>query len=298
MPFPTQVKIVEVSPRDGLQNEAQFIPTEIKIKFIHQLSETGLSIIEATSFVSARWIPQLADGHEVFSGIAKKTDVRYPVLVPNMKGLEAALTAGAKAIAVFTTPSEEFSQKNTNCSVEESLTRIETVAKKAKEESCWVRAYVSCVLGCPYEGEMAPEKVARLTRQLFQMSCDEISLGDTIGVGTPFKTKRLIEAVAAHVPIKQLAVHFHDTYGQALANIYAALELGIAIIDSSVAGLGGCPYATGATGNVATEDVLYMLEGMDIKTGVDLKKMITVGRWISTQLKRESRSKVSRAMRV
>lgn len=293
MSFPTSVKIVEVSPRDGLQNEASIIPTEIKIDFINSLSETGLSVIEATSFVSPKWVPQLADGQEVLRGIKKKSGVQYPVLVPNVKGLENAVAAGAKEIAVFTTPSEEFSQKNTNCSVEESIQRIAEVIKSAKSNHLWIRGYLSCVLGCPYEGEMVPEKVAALAGQLYQLGCDEISLGDTIGVGTPLATKRLIELTVKQVPIEKLAVHFHDTYGQALANIYAALESGIAIIDSSVAGLGGCPYAKGASGNVATEDVVYLLNGMKIKTGVDLKKLIEAGRYISSQLGGQPKSKVN-----
>lgn len=296
MPFPTFVKIVEVSPRDGLQNEERIVPTEIKIDFINRLSETGLSVIEATSFVSPKWIPQLSDNREVFQGIQKKPNIHYPVLVPNVKGLEAALSVGVKEIAVFSTPSEEFSQHNTNCSVAESLERIERVMEVAKKQQVRVRAYVSCVLGCPFEGAIAPEKVAKISDQLFKMGCYEISLGDTIGVGTPLKTKRLLETVSLHVPIDHLAVHFHDTYGQALANIYVALEYGIAVIDSSVAGLGGCPYAKGATGNVATEDVLFMLNEMGIETKVDLKKVITVGRFISKQLGRQPHSKVNVAL--
>lgn len=295
MSFPNEVKIVEVSPRDGLQNESQFIPTDIKIKLIDQLAETGLSVIETTSFVSPKWIPQLADHREVIMGIDKKAHVSYPVLIPNMQGLQAALAAGVKTIAVFTTPSEQFSQHNTHCSVAESLQRIQEIVHIAKEQHMPIRAYVSCVLGCPYEGDMSPEKVAHLAEQLFNMGCSEISLGDTIGVGTPLKTQRLIECVSYCMPREQLAVHFHDTYGQALANIYVALQAGIASIDSSVAGLGGCPYAQGATGNVATEDVVYMLHGMGIKTGIDLKKLINVGRFISHQLGRPPQSKVNMA---
>lgn len=298
MTFPTSVKIVEVGPRDGLQNESQIIPTEIKIDFINRLAETGLSAIEVTSFVSPKWIPQLADNRDVFCGIHKKEKVTYPVLVPNRQGLENALACGVKEIAVFTTPSEQFSQKNTHCSVEESLKRIAEVIAIAKQHSLRIRAYVSCVLGCPYEGEIAPEKVASLSHTLFKMGCDEISLGDTIGVGTPLKTKRLLEMVLQNVSLNHVAVHFHDTFGQALANIYVALEQGIHIIDSAVAGLGGCPYAKGATGNVATEDVIYMLNGMHIETGVDLKKLITVGRFISQQLGRQPQSKVNLAMTI
>lgn len=290
------VKIVEVSPRDGLQNEAQIVPTKSKIEFIDQLSETGLSVIEATSFVSPKWIPQLADAPLVFQGITKKPGVSYPVLVPNLKGLENAMVAGVKEIAVFTTPSEQFSQKNTNCSVRESLNRIAEVVDIAIKNQLRIRAYLSCVLGCPYEGEMAPDKVAILAEQLIKMGCYEVSLGDTIGVGTPYKTKRLLEIVSQVVPIQHLAVHFHDTYGQALANIYVALEQGISVIDSSVAGIGGCPYAKGATGNVATEEVVYLLDGLGIRSGVDLRKLIAVGRMISKIIGRPSQSKVNIAI--
>jgi len=298
MSFPKQVKLVEVGPRDGLQNEVKIIPAAVKIEFINRLAETGLSVIEATSFVSPKWIPQLADAKEVLSSITKRKGVIYPVLVPNLKGLQNALTAGATHIAVFTTPSETFSQKNTNASVSDSMQRISEVVEEAKKHHLPIRAYISCVLGCPFEGEMPPEKVAKLAERLFQLGCNEISLGDTIGVGTPSKTKQLLDKVSQHVPIEQLAVHFHDTYGQALANIYVALECGISIIDSSVAGLGGCPYAKGATGNVATEDVLYMLNGMKIETGVDLKKLIQVGHFITEQLGTIVRSKVNLALSV
>ncbi len=296
MTLPSNVTIIEVGPRDGLQNESKFIPTPLKIDFINRLSETGLSVIEATSFVSPKWVPQLADAAEVFQGINKKPGVRYPVLIPNIKGLEKGLTVGVNEVAVFATPSEKFSQKNTNCSVKESIERIAEVIAVAKTHGIRIRAYLSCVLGCPYEGEMAPEKVAALADTLFKMGCYEISLGDTIGVGTPLKTKRLIEVVSAFIPVNHLAVHFHDTYGQALANIYAALTQGIASIDSAVAGLGGCPYAKGATGNVATEDVVYMLQGMGIETGIDLRALLIVGQFISQQLGRKPYSKVNLAM--
>jgi len=296
MTFPHHIKIVEVSPRDGLQNETQVIPTQVKIDFINQLSDTGLSVIETTSFVSPKWIPQLADAGEVYQGIQKKPNVNYPVLVPNMKGLEAALEVGAKEIAVFTSPSEEFNKRNINCSVTESLHRIAEVVEIAKKKRVRVRAYLSCVLGCPYEGKVLPEKVGELGEILLRMGCYEISLGDTIGVGTPPKIKRLLEIVSRHVPLKYLAVHFHDTYGQALVNLYSALEFGINVIDSSVAGIGGCPYAKGASGNVATEDVVHMLNGMGIDTGVDLKKLIAAGKFISKQLGREPQSKVSLAL--
>ncbi len=296
MSFPHHIKIVEVGPRDGLQNEAKTIPTAVKIDFINQLSDTGLSVIEATSFVSPKWVPQLADNRDVFQGITKKPNVSYPVLVPNLKGLEDALAAGVKEIAVFTTPSEQFSQHNTNCSVAESLEHIKAIAAMAKKRRVRMRGYLSCALGCPYEGKIAPEKVSELAETLLKLGCHEISLGDTIGVGTPPKIKRLLEMVSRHVPLKYLAVHFHDTYGQALVNIYSALEFGIGVIDSSVAGLGGCPYAKGSTGNVATEDVIHMLNGMGVETGVDLKKLVDVGRYISKKLGRPPQSKVSLAM--
>lgn len=293
MIFPHHIKIVEVSPRDGLQNESEIIPTKVKIDFINKLSETGLPVIETTSFVSAKWIPQLADASEVFRDIQKKSNVVYPVLIPNVKGLEAALAVGVKEIAVLTTPSEEFCQHNLNCTVAESLHRIAEVIALAKKNRLRVRGYISCALGCPYAGKIAPEKVGELGETLLRMGCHEISLGDTIGVGTPLKVKRLLEIVSRHVPLKYLAVHFHDTYGLALVNIYAAVEFGITVIDSSVAGLGGCPYAKGAAGNVATEDVVHLLHGMGIETGVDLKKLIAVGKFISKQLGRVPQSKVN-----
>lgn len=293
MAFPKHVKIVEVGARDGLQNEAALVPTEVKIDFIDQLSNTGLSVIEVTSFVSPRWIPQLSDNRDVFMGIKKRDNVKYPVLVPNLKGLEIAIASQAKEIAVFTTPSEQFSRRNTNCSVAQSMHRVAEVIETAKKHQLGIRAYLSCVVGCPYEGEMAAEKVAVLADELFKMGCYEISLGDTIGVGTPLKIRHLLETVSAQVPLDHLAVHFHDTYGQALTNIYAALEMGVSIVDSSVAGLGGCPYAKGAAGNVATEDVIYLLNGMGIETGVDLQKLIAAGRYISQQLGHIPQSRVN-----
>lgn len=296
MPFPRAVKIVEVSPRDGLQNETKMVPTDIKVQFINELSQTGLQSIEVTSFVSPKWIPQLADHEEVYRAIHKKPGVHYPVLVPNPKGFETARKLGVKEISVFTTPSETFSQKNTHCSVSESLIRIQEIVFAAKKQAMPIRAYVSCVLGCPYEGEMPPQKVTALAVQLLEIGCDEISLGDTIGIGTPLKTQILLQSLLEHVPLAQLAVHFHDTYGQALANIYVALEHGIAIIDSSVAGLGGCPYAKGASGNVATEEVVYMLSGMGIETNVDLSKLIRAGRLITDYLERKPQSKVNVAL--
>ncbi len=295
MTFPKSVKLVEVGPRDGLQNESKTIPTNIKIDFINRLSETGLSVIEATSFVSPKWIPQLADHREVFQGMTKKSGISYPVFVPNDRGLKNAVEAGVKEVAIFSTPSEEFCRRNINCTVEENLQNIAVMLNTAKANQIPVRGYISCALGSPYEGEIDPKTVADLAEKLIQLGCYEISLGDTIGVGTPTKTKKMLELVLKKVPPEKLAVHFHDTYGQALANIYVALECGIAIIDSSVGGLGGCPYAKGATGNVATEDVLYMLNGMGIKTGVDLNKIIEVGRFIVGFLDRPMQSKVNLA---
>lgn len=295
MTFPKHVTIVEVSPRDGLQNEKTFVPTDIKIALINRLSKTGLKVIEATSFVSAKMIPALADGAAVLTGMTKEPGVRYPVLVPNAQGFEAALAAGAKEIAIFTTPSELFSQKNTHCSVAESLVRMETVTQLAKQHHLRVRAYVSCVLGCPYEGFIAPEKVRDISAKLLAMGCDEISLGDTIGVGNPLSTQQLLTLVKTVVPIEQIAVHFHDTYGQALVNIYAALACGVSIIDSSVAGIGGCPYAKGAAGNVATEDVVYLLNGLGIQTGVDLNALVAVGRFIASHLNHPPFSRVNLA---
>jgi isopropylmalate/homocitrate/citramalate synthase len=292
--FPKSVKIVEVGPRDGLQNEKQVIPAATKISFIDRLSETGLKTIEATSFVSPKWIPQLADAEEVYKGILKRPGVAYPVLVPNEKGMERALAAGAKEIAVFTAASETFNQKNINCSIAESIERFKPVMALASMHGIRVRGYISTVIGCPYEGPIKPEAVARVAKALASIGCYEISLGDTIGVGTPVKAQAMLSAAAAEVPMAQLAVHFHDTYGQALANIHACLELGVATVDGSTSGLGGCPYAKGATGNVATEDVLFMLTGMGIATGVDLVKLLAAGAFISEALSRRPESKLGR----
>lgn len=294
--FPKKVTLVEVSPRDGLQNEKQTIPLAVKVELINRLADAGLRVIEAGSFVSPKWVPQLADTKDVLANIKQHANVSYPVLVPNLRGFENALAAGVKEIAVFTTPSEEFSQKNTNCSVAESVERLSQVIHAAQENNITVRGYLSCVLGCPYSGEMDPVKVASLAKTIFDMGCSEVSLGDTIGVGTPIKTQIMLQSVSDEVPVEKLAVHFHDTYGQALANIYAALEMGVATIDSSVAGIGGCPYAKGASGNVATEDVLFMLQGMGIETGVDMQKLIAAGRFISDQLQHAPMSKVNRAL--
>jgi hydroxymethylglutaryl-CoA lyase len=296
MRVPKRVKIVEVGPRDGLQNEATIIPTDVKIELINLLSDTGLSAIEATSFVSPKWVPQMADNTQVMRGIFRRTGVSYPVLVPGIQGFAAAAAAGAEEIAVFGAASEAFSQRNINCSIAESMERFAPVIAAARQRNIKVRGYVSCVLGCPYQGNVSPDTVALVAGKLLEMGCYEISLGDTIGFGTPLKVQELIDKVAEVVPLEQVAVHFHDTYGQALANILASLELGIAVVDSSVAGLGGCPYAKGASGNVASEDLLYMLNGMGIETGVDLERLIAAGTYISNFLGRPSGSRVSRAL--
>jgi hydroxymethylglutaryl-CoA lyase len=296
MVLPKFVKIVEVGPRDGLQNETIIIPADVKIAFINLLSETGLPVIEATSFVSPKWIPQLADQKEVFVGIKKKPTISYPVLVPNLAGLKNAIAVGVQEIAVFTTPSEQFSQRNTNCSVQTSLNNISEIITVCQNHKIRVRAYISCVMGCPYQGDMQVRDVVELAIKLMAMGCDEISLGDTIGVGTPGKTQQLLKAIIQIIPPEKLAVHFHDTYGQALVNIYVALENGIHIIDSAVAGLGGCPYAKGASGNVATEEVVYMLNGLGIQTHVDLAKLIKAGRFINQYLDKPIQSKVNIAI--
>ncbi|WP_137937362.1 hydroxymethylglutaryl-CoA lyase [Chitinivorax sp. B] len=296
MALPTRVKIVEVGPRDGLQNEAATIPTDIKLTLIDMLGAAGISTIEATAFVSPKWVPQMADQSDVMRGLKRRPHVTYPALVPNMKGFEAALEAGCEEIAVFTAASESFCKKNINCSIDESFDRFAPVIEAALDRNMKVRGYISCVLGCPYEGEIKPPAVAEVARRLHQMGCYEISLGDTIGVGTPLAAKKMVEAVARLVPLKHLAAHFHDTYGQAMANLFAVMELGIATIDSSIAGLGGCPYAKGASGNVATEDVVYMLQGMGRETGVDLNKLIDASAYISGYLKRPISSKVAIAM--
>ncbi|MEZ5528700.1 MAG: hydroxymethylglutaryl-CoA lyase [Porticoccaceae bacterium] len=296
MPLPQHVRIVEVGPRDGLQNEPQPISAAVKIALIEQLADAGVSYIEAGSFVNPQWVPQMAGSDEVFRGIARKPGVTYAALTPNLKGFERALVSGATEVAIFAAASETFSRKNINCSIAESLDRFAPVMDAANAANLQVRGYISCVVGCPYEGEVAPDKVRQVAERLLQMGCYEISLGDTIGVGTPADVRRVIEACAAAVPMEQLAVHLHDTYGQALANIYAALEMGIAVVDSSIAGLGGCPYAKGAAGNVATEDLVYMLNGLGIDHGIDLDRLLAAGRYITEQLGRETGSKVARAM--
>jgi hydroxymethylglutaryl-CoA lyase len=294
--LPRKVRIVDVGPRDGLQNEPKSVPASVKIELINRLTDAGLPAVEATAFVSPKWVPQMADNAAVMAGIRKKTDVAYPVLVPNMKGFEAAAAAGATEIAVFGAASETFSRKNINCSIAESLERFRPVVAAAKKRRMRVRGYISCVAGCPYEGDVRPQAVADFAASLHEMGCYEISLGDTIGVGTPRKTRAVIEAVAKKVPVARLAGHYHDTYGQALANVYVSLELGVRTFDSSVAGLGGCPYAKGATGNVATEDVIYMLDGLGIETGVDLVKLFRAGQFICRELGREPASRVAKAL--
>ena len=294
--LPAKVRIVEVGPRDGLQNEKDEVPTTIKLELIERLADAGLSAVEATAFVSPKWIPQMADHTEVLERIRRKPGVSYPVLTPNLKGFEAARAAGATEVAIFGAASEAFSKKNINCSIAESLDRFRPVVENALKGKIKVRGYVSCVIGCPYEGDVKPQKVAEVAAALYDMGCYEVSLGDTIGVGTPMKIQAMIEACAARVPADKLAGHYHDTYGQALANIYASMELGVATFDASVAGLGGCPYARGASGNVATEDVVYMLHGLGIETGIDLYKVVETGIWISSILKREPGSKAGRAI--
>ncbi|HTP98958.1 MAG TPA: hydroxymethylglutaryl-CoA lyase [Casimicrobiaceae bacterium] len=293
---PRKVRLVEVGPRDGLQNEKATIATDVKVELIDRLSEAGLPAIEAASFVSPKWVPQMADGADVIARIRRKPGVSYSALVPNMKGLESALAANVEEIAVFGAATESFSRRNINSSIAESLTRFRAVATAARSHGIRVRGYISCVLGCPYEGAVPPLAVANVAEALYQMGCYEISLGDTIGVGTPGQTLAMLEAVARHVPVDKLAGHYHDTYGQALANIYASLEFGVSVFDSSVAGLGGCPYAKGATGNVATEDVVYMLHGLGTQTGVDLDRLIDAGEFICAALGRPTHSRVGRAM--
>jgi hydroxymethylglutaryl-CoA lyase len=296
MALPKSVEIVEVGPRDGLQNEPQSLPAAVKVALIERLAEAGCRVVEAGAFVSPKWVPQMADTAEVLAALRRRPGVRYPVLVPNLKGLERALAAGVEEIAVFGAASETFTQRNINCSIAESLERFAPVCAEALAAGLRVRGYVSCVLGCPYEGAVPVEKVAEVAAALDALGCREISLGDTIGVGTPLKARAMLAAVAERVPLDRLAVHFHDTYGQALANILACLELGVATVDAAVAGLGGCPYAKGASGNVATEDVVYMLNGLGIETGIDLEKLAAAGAAICAELGRPPASKVALAL--
>jgi hydroxymethylglutaryl-CoA lyase len=296
MAIPQRVRMVEMGPRDGLQNEPGVVPVEVKVELINRLSDAGLPAIEAGSFVAPKWVPQMADTDKVMAAIRRKPGVSYPVLVPNMKGLEGAMAAGAREVAVFAAATESFSRRNTNCTIAESLERFAPVCKTALADGLKVRGYVSVVLGCPFEGEVEPEAVADVADRLYQLGCYEISLGDTTGMGTPGKTQRMLEAVSKRVPVDKLAGHYHDTYGQALANIFASLESGVATFDSSVAGLGGCPYSPGATGNVASEDVLYMLDGMGIETRVNMSKLLEAGQYICAALDRPNSSRAARAL--
>jgi len=296
MSFPERVKIVEVGPRDGLQNESETVPAEIKVQLIELLVDAGLPVVESGAFVSPKWVPQMATSAEVFKQINRRNGISYPMLVPNLKGLELAQAAGVQEVALFAAATETFSQKNTNCSIAESIDRFNAVIVEAQALSMKIRGYISCVLGCPYEGEVSSDTVLMLAQKLFDKGCYEVSLGDTIGVGTAGQARDLVEKLSRQVPIQHLAAHFHDTYGQALANIHAVMQCGISVIDSSVAGLGGCPYAKGATGNVATEDVVYMLNGMGIETGIDMDKLLEAGRFISDFLGREPVSRAATAL--
>ena len=296
MNLPKHVKIVEVGPRDGLQNEKQAIDTATKVALIARLGASGLKTIEATAFVSPKWVPQMADNAEVMRQITRLDGVTYPVLTPNLKGLEAALATGVTEVAVFAAASEAFSQKNINCSIAESIERFVPVIESAREHGVAVRGYVSTVVGCPYQGDVPPEKVAEVSKALFDLGCYEISLGDTIGVGTPLKVQTMLAEVSKAVPMDKLAGHFHNTYGMAIANIYASLQMGMAVFDASVAGLGGCPYAKGASGNVATEDVVYLLNGLGIDSGVDLTSLVETAVWVSAQLGRAPASNVAKAL--
>ncbi len=296
MALPKSVEIVEVGPRDGLQNEPGSLPVAVKVTLVERLAEAGCRVIEAGAFVSPKWVPQMADTAEVLAALQRRPGVRYPVLVPNLKGLDLACAAGVEEIAVFAAASETFSRRNINCSVAESLGRFAPVCEAALAAGLRVRGYVSCVLGCPYEGAVPVGKVVEVAAALRAMGCAEISLGDTIGVGTPLKAQAMLAAVAEKVPLERLAVHFHDTYGQALANILACLELGVTTVDAAVAGLGGCPYAKGASGNVATEDVVYMLDGLGIETGIDLERLAAAGAYVCAELGRPPASKVALAL--
>ena len=296
MATPAKVKIVEVSPRDGLQNEKQFVPTDIKVELINRLSLAGFANIETTSFVSPKWVPQMADAAEVMAAIQRRPGALYSVLAPNMRGFDAALAAGADEIVIFGAASEAFSQKNINCGIAESIARFEPVAEAAKAAGLRLRGSISCALGCPYQGDVDPAAVVDVARRYVELGCDEIDVADTIGVGTPARVERVMKAVTEIVDPSRVSGHFHDTYGQALANILASLRAGISIYHASAAGLGGCPYAKGATGNVATEDVLYMLHGMDIETGVDLEAVVDIGQWISGHLGRKSSSLAGNAL--
>ena len=292
----TSVRIVEVGPRDGLQNEKATVTTETKLELIDRLGQAGLREIEATSFVSPKWVPQMSDHDEVMQRLVRLPGRKYPVLVPNLRGYEAAIAVGAREVAVFASASESFSRKNINCSIDESFERFAAVFEAAKKDGISVRGYVSCVVGCPYEGFIQPDRAADVAARLHRGGCYEISLGDTIGVGTPATVERLLDEVGKHVPLEKVAGHFHDTYGMGAANVYAAFQRGVRIFDSSVGGLGGCPYAKGATGNVATEDVVYLMQGLGVETGVDLAALVDTAEWISTKLGRAVQSRVGRAL--
>ena len=296
MKLPAKVKIVEVGPRDGLQNEKEVVPTATKIELIERLAEAGVRVIEATSFVSPKWVPQMGDNAAVMRGIKRHAATVYPVLTPNLQGFDAAIEAGATEVAIFGAASESFSRKNINCSIAESLKRFEPIVSAASALEIPVRGYVSCVVGCPYEGAIDPQQAASVAKTLFDMGCYEVSLGDTIGVGNPATISRLIDACTRQIPIGKLAGHYHDTYGMAIANIHASLQMGMSVFDSSIAGLGGCPYAKGASGNVATEDVVYLLNGLGIETGIDLAKLAAIGDWISSALNRPNGAKAGRAL--
>ena len=296
MALPARVRIVEVGPRDGLQNEKTLVPAAAKIELVDRLSATGLQTIEATSFVSPKWVPQLADAEDVLAGITRRPGVAYPVLVPNLRGYERARAAGAQEVAVFVAASDAFNRRNINAGTDEAMQRFVPLLEQARADGVRVRAYVSTVLGCPYQGEVPLPDVVRVARAVHAMGCYEISLGDTIGTGTPARARQMLQAVAGEVPMSALAVHFHDTWGQALANVLACLEEGVAVVDASVSGTGGCPYARGATGNVATEDVVYMLHGLGIETGIDIEALAEAGRWLAALLGRETGSKVARAL--
>lgn len=295
--YPSYVKVVEVGPRDGLQNEKSIIPLKTKITLIEQLAAAGCKYIESGSFVSPKWIPQMADSDQVFKHITRQPDVHYSALTPNLEGLRAALSSSVDEIAVFASASESFSQKNINCSIQQSLLRFQPLLDMARAHHLPVRGYVSCVLGCPYEGNISPSKVTTVSKSLLDMGCYEISLGDTIGVGTPNKTAQLLNKISEEIDLKHIAVHFHDTYGQALANVLVALQQGVAVVDSAVSGLGGCPYAQGASGNLATEDLVYMLNGMAINTGIDLQKLTQAGLNIMQALNKPTQSKVALALK-
>ncbi len=296
MTLPARVKIVEVGPRDGLQNEAASVPVEVKAELIEMLVAAGLPVVEAGAFVSPQWVPQMADSDQVFRLITKQTGVSYPMLVPNLKGLEVALEAGVQEIALFAAASETFSSKNTNCSIAESIERFNLVIDRAQEANLKIRGYISCALGCPYEGDVSFDLVAKIAERLYQAGCYEISLADTIGVGTASDAVKMVETVAERVPVAKLAAHFHDTYGQALTNVHAVMQVGIAVVDSSIAGLGGCPYAKGASGNLATEDLVYMLDGMGIESGVDINQLLAAGRYINHFLARQTVSRAGLAL--